>query len=132
MCQGINLKLTTKLSIRYVLAFSDIVFLQGVLCIFSPSCTCIYLGHWPSDEYKCYLQYGIQSHKLGLGFSFSLPPIFFSCTSSRGQSFFLGLFITVLLNYRVWPFYGPRLRPRWDPLPLGVAGLRLRRNPLRH
>jgi hypothetical protein len=40
--------------IRYVLAFSIIVFLQGVLYIFSPSCTCIYSGPWPSDEYKCY------------------------------------------------------------------------------
>jgi hypothetical protein len=38
--------------IRYVLAFSIIVFLQEILCIFSPSCTCIYLGIWLSDEYK--------------------------------------------------------------------------------
>jgi hypothetical protein len=40
--------------IRYVLAFSIIVFLQGALCIFSHSCTCIYSGLWPSNEYKCY------------------------------------------------------------------------------
>jgi hypothetical protein len=40
-----NSKLTIKrwrIIIRYVLAFYIIVFLQGVLCIFSPSCTCIY------------------------------------------------------------------------------------------
>jgi hypothetical protein len=41
-------------SIRYVLAFSIIVFLQRVICIFSPSCTCIYSGIRPSEEYKCY------------------------------------------------------------------------------
>jgi hypothetical protein len=36
-----------EMSIRYVLSFSIIVFLQGVLCIFSPSYTCIYSGSWP-------------------------------------------------------------------------------------
>jgi hypothetical protein len=36
-----------KGGIRYVLTFSIIVFLQGVLYIFSPSCTCIYSGPGP-------------------------------------------------------------------------------------
>jgi hypothetical protein len=40
--------------IRYVLAFFIIVFLQRILCIFFPSCTCIYSDIWPSDEYMCY------------------------------------------------------------------------------
>jgi hypothetical protein len=50
-------KLSVVYSLRgiiYVLTFSIIIFLQGVLCMFSPSYTCIYLGLWPSDEYKCY------------------------------------------------------------------------------
>jgi hypothetical protein len=38
--------------VRYILAFSIIVFLQGILCIFFPSCTYIYLGLRSSDEYK--------------------------------------------------------------------------------
>jgi hypothetical protein len=57
----ISYKLTTEffysrllMAIRYVLAFSIIVFLQGVLCIFTPSCTYIYSSLWPSDEYKRY------------------------------------------------------------------------------
>jgi hypothetical protein len=33
--------------IRYVLALSIIIFLQEVLCIFFPFCTCIYSGIWP-------------------------------------------------------------------------------------
>jgi hypothetical protein len=47
--------------IRYVVAFSIIVFLQEVLCIFSPSCTYIHLGPWTSDEYKCYSYHGIRA-----------------------------------------------------------------------
>jgi hypothetical protein len=38
--------------IRCALGFPIIVFLQGVLCIFFPSCTCIYSGHRLSYEYK--------------------------------------------------------------------------------
>jgi hypothetical protein len=37
--------------IIYVLAFLLLYFYK-VLYIFSPSYTYIYLGHWPSDEYK--------------------------------------------------------------------------------
>jgi hypothetical protein len=47
--QGVGIRVRAEFShlgrhdiIRYVLVFSIIVFLQGVLCVFSPSCTCIY------------------------------------------------------------------------------------------
>jgi hypothetical protein len=40
-----------------IIVFSIIVFLQGVLCIFSPSCTCIYSSLWPSDKYKYYFRF---------------------------------------------------------------------------
>jgi hypothetical protein len=53
-CTMINGSSLDFLAIRYVLAFSVIIFLEGILCIFPPSCTCIYSGPSPSDEYKCY------------------------------------------------------------------------------
>jgi hypothetical protein len=49
------------------------------LCIFFPSYTSIYSGPWPSDEYNCYSELGIQSYKLGLGFV-PLSPLIFHIT----------------------------------------------------
>jgi hypothetical protein len=40
--------------IRCIVVCSIIVFLQRVLCIFSPSYTCIYSSLRSQDEHKCY------------------------------------------------------------------------------
>jgi hypothetical protein len=90
-------------SIRYVLAFSIIVFLQGVLYISSPSCTCIYSGPGPQMNTVLFIIWYTEP-TLGLGFLSFPSNCSWRCTCAtqsspvhRRGSFFFMVFLSLLI-----------------------------------
>jgi hypothetical protein len=105
-------------SIRYVLAFSIIVFLQGVLYISSPSCTCIYSGPDPQMNTVLFIIWYTEP-TLGLGFLSFPSNCSWRCTCAtqsspvhrRGSFFFHGLLVAARLHNSICPsggFFGLR------------------------